>query len=157
MALADTPGSPAPEPSRFAPPRPRSAPAPPRQAELAVVVVNFCQWRNTARLTRQLRRSEAVRRGAAEVVIVDNHSPAHRVAGRPPANGDQTLQQAGLEADVIKLTADILTTGPDGLIRAREEARKRRDFGEADRIRKELLGQGVVLEDGPGGTTWRRA
>jgi hypothetical protein len=41
------------------------------------------------------------------------------VAGRPPSNGDQTLQQAGLEADVIKLTADVLTTGPDGLIRAR--------------------------------------
>jgi GT2 family glycosyltransferase len=43
--------------------------------QLSVVIVNFCQWRNTARLTRQLRRSEAVRRGAAEVVIVDNHSP----------------------------------------------------------------------------------
>jgi len=41
------------------------------------------------------------------------------VAGRPPASGDQTLQQAGLEGDVIKLTADVLTTGPDGLIRAR--------------------------------------
>jgi hypothetical protein len=41
------------------------------------------------------------------------------VAGRPPGNGDQALQQAGLEADVIKLTADVLTTGPDGLLRAR--------------------------------------
>ena len=29
------------------------------------------------------------------------------------------LTQAGLEGDVIKLTADVLTTGPDGLIRAR--------------------------------------
>lgn len=50
--------------------------------QLSVVIVNFCQWKNTARLTRQLRRSEAVRRGAAEVVIVDNHSPAHRIARR---------------------------------------------------------------------------
>ncbi|OWK43750.1 glycosyltransferase family 2 protein [Fimbriiglobus ruber] len=48
--------------------------------QLSVVIVNFCQWRNTARLTRQLRRSEAVRRGAAEVVIVDNRSPADRAA-----------------------------------------------------------------------------
>ncbi|MGL6097522.1 MAG: glycosyltransferase family 2 protein [Fimbriiglobus sp.] len=48
--------------------------------QLSVVVVNFCQWRNTARLTRQLRQSEAVRRGAAEIVIVDNHSPNHPVA-----------------------------------------------------------------------------
>jgi len=43
------------------------------------------------------------------------------------------------------------------LIREREAARKRRDFAEADRIRKVLLEQGVVLEDGAGGTTWRRA
>ena len=41
------------------------------------------------------------------------------VAGRPPSNGDQTVPQAGLEADVIKLTADVLSTGADGLIRAR--------------------------------------
>jgi GT2 family glycosyltransferase len=50
--------------------------------QLSVVVVNFCQWKNTARLTEQLRRSEAVRRGAAEIVIVDNHSPDNRIARR---------------------------------------------------------------------------
>ncbi|MEO8924769.1 MAG: hypothetical protein ABI330_18425, partial [Caldimonas sp.] len=40
------------------------------------------------------------------------------VVGAPPGNGDQTTMQAGVEGDVIKLTADVLTTGPDGLIRA---------------------------------------
>jgi cysteinyl-tRNA synthetase len=48
-------------------------------------------------------------------------------------------------------------TAIEAMIRGREEARKRRDFAEADRIRKELLAQGVVLEDSAAGTTWRRA
>jgi cysteinyl-tRNA synthetase len=45
----------------------------------------------------------------------------------------------------------------EGLVAARTEAKKRRDFAEADRIRSELAAEGVVLEDGPTGTTWRRA
>jgi cysteinyl-tRNA synthetase len=43
------------------------------------------------------------------------------------------------------------------MISARDEAKKQRDFAEADRIRSLLAGEGVVLEDGPEGTTWRRA
>ena len=43
----------------------------------------------------------------------------------------------------------------EAAISARQDARKRRDFKEADAIRARLLAQGIVLEDGPGGTTWR--
>lgn len=44
----------------------------------------------------------------------------------------------------------------DRLIEERQAARKGKNFAEADRIRKLLADSGVVLEDGPKGTTWKR-
>ena len=40
------------------------------------------------------------------------------------------------------------------LIAQRADAKKTKNFAEADRIRNDLLGQGIVLKDSPAGTTW---
>jgi len=45
----------------------------------------------------------------------------------------------------------------EALIAARQAARQSKNFAESDRIRDQMIEAGIVLEDGPGGTTWRRA
>jgi cysteinyl-tRNA synthetase len=56
----------------------------------------------------------------------------------------------------LRITAKVAvdTVAIADAIAARNAARKARNFGESDRIRDELLAKGVVLKDGPGGTTW---
>ena len=49
-----------------------------------------------------------------------------------------------------------LTAQEQALLEARQDARKRRDFAAADAARAKLEGLGVVLEDTPKGTRWRR-
>ncbi len=49
-----------------------------------------------------------------------------------------------------------LVARQSGRLPTRRAARERRDFAEADRIRAELVGRGIVIEDTPGGTKWKR-
>ncbi|MCB5186588.1 cysteine--tRNA ligase [Methylobacillus caricis] len=55
------------------------------------------------------------------------------------------------------VTTGLSAEGIEQLIDQRLEAKKSRNFPEADRIRQLLSEQGVVLEDTPQGTNWRRA
>jgi cysteinyl-tRNA synthetase len=53
---------------------------------------------------------------------------------------------------------DALDAGRvEALLAERRAARARRDFAAADRIRDELIQAGILIEDGPDGTRWRRA
>ena len=53
------------------------------------------------------------------------------------------------------LPAGWTTEKIETMIEARAAAKKVRNFAESDRIRDELLAAGIVLQDGPSGTTWR--
>jgi len=89
-------------------------------------------------------------------------------ANRGDAAAAQTLRNLGGVLGLLQRdTADFMQAGVSSgamteteietLIAARQTARKEKNFAESDRIRDALIAAGIVLEDGPGGTTWRRA
>ena len=96
--------------------------------------------------------SKAVQLRALGGVLGLLHRDAIAFLQRPQAAGAAVGTGAG--------GAGLQAYSPEriaALIDERASAKKSRNYAEADRIRKVLLDAGVVLEDTPQGTTWRRA
>ena len=58
---------------------------------------------------------------------------------------------------VMDFKEDQLPPRLAALLTKRDEARRRKDFAESDRLRNELLAEGIVVEDTPTGSRWKRA
>jgi cysteinyl-tRNA synthetase len=106
------------------------------------MAVLFDLAREINRLRDAGRTAEA---GAEAALLVELGG----VLGLLQENPESMLRGAVSEGRVADAEVDML-------IERRNAARKSRDFAEADRIRDELEQQGILLEDGPGGTRWRR-
>jgi cysteinyl-tRNA synthetase len=85
-----------------------------------------------------------------------SRSPAH-AALLKSLGGMLGLLQRDSEAFLRGAVDDSEESRIEEKIAQRNAARKARDFAAADRIRDELLASGIVLEDTPKGTLWRRA
>ncbi len=88
------------------------------------------------------------------------------VVGLLQRNSDAFLKGAVVGGANIQTNSDVAhalgevgytETNINQLISKRIDAKKAKNFAEADRIRQELAGAGIILEDTPQGTTWRRA
>jgi cysteinyl-tRNA synthetase len=72
--------------------------------------------------------------------------------GKPPEQAVQSGLRGSDQSGAGLSDADI-----DALVIRRTEAKKAKQFAQADQLRAELLAQGVILEDSATGTRWRRS
>lgn len=133
------------------------------------------------RTTQHIRPMDSAQADAAVLAALDNDlntplalSRLHELVGEINRGGDeaQLAEKLGVllaSAEMLGLLAedaenwfqraggdDVDAAEIDALVQQRSQAKAARDFAKADAIRDELQARGIVLEDGPDGTRWRR-
>jgi cysteinyl-tRNA synthetase len=96
-----------------------------------------------------------VLRELGEMLGILQNDPEVYLKGGSVITGSGNLAAQSAEVTgtgVAKYSDDYI----EELIEKRTIAKKEKNWPEADRIRDELKSAGIILEDGPQGTTWRR-
>ena len=96
------------------------------------------------KLAKQLNKASADQLSAAKTALL---SAGHLLG---------ILQEDPEAWFAAKLDESLDAAAIDALVTERFEAKQARDFARADAIREELNAAGIVIEDGPNGSTWRR-
>lgn len=90
-------------------------------------------------LARELNKAE----GKAKIALASQLRYLGGVLGCLQLDAKDFLQAGDIDAEYV-----------EAMIQKRIDAKKAKDFATADGVRDELLAQGIVLRDGPEGTTW---
>ncbi|HUF19130.1 MAG TPA: cysteine--tRNA ligase, partial [Burkholderiales bacterium] len=101
--------------------------------------------------------SAALLRGLASILGLLERDANDFLQGRAwdmPTKLAETMSKAGMGQENASCAPSKKEI--EAMIEKRAAARHAKNFAESDRIRDELLAAGVVLEDGPSGTSWRK-
>ncbi|HJT97004.1 MAG TPA: cysteine--tRNA ligase [Rhodanobacteraceae bacterium] len=105
-----------------------------------------------AEIASASRRAAPADRKAAKIALLGAGAMLGLLQSDPEVWFKQDLGRAdGAAADREAIDADEI----DALVARRNDARKTRDFAEADRIRDLLAAKGIAIEDGAQGTRWK--
>ena len=123
----------------------------PNRPHSAVVLDSLCDDLNTPMLIAGMHKlNEEARRG--DVGAAQDLYNAGVLLGLDWMKVESTKGEAETRAGAVNFHEDADEIRL--MIESRNAARKAKNFKESDRIRDELLAKGIVLKDGPTGTTW---